>query len=438
MEFIFQITLVLLLILLNGYFVASEFALVAIRKTRVDELAKKGNVAAKMLQSALENVESYISATQFGITVASLALGWIGEPALANFLEPFLGFLPSTAASITAHTAAVIVAFSIITFLQIVIGELTPKSIALQRTEKTSLLIIAPLFLFSKIFSPFIWLLNAAGQFVVKLFGLSRTSEQQSIHSEEEIKMILRMSSEGGAIPKREVEMMNNVFQFGDIPVKMIMVPRIDILAFNTATPLRDVVKKIEHHPHSRFPAYEHSIDNIIGFVHVKDVYRELLKHGESIRLSRLDIIRKVITVPEIKKIDAVLQEMRKKRIHLAVVNDEFGGTAGVVTLEDIIESLVGEIEDEFDNPEPDMTRQKDGSYLIEGHTLITDIIDKFRLPLKGQGYTTIGGLVFGILGHEPRVGDVVEISNLVLKVEEIEGKRIKLIKLEKAKKQAK
>lgn len=432
MEFIFQIGIVLLLVLLNGYFVASEFALVAVRNTRVEELARKGNIRAKILQKALENLDSYISATQLGITLASLALGWIGEPAIALFLEPYITFIPQDAAFITSHTLSVIIAFSIITFLHIVLGELAPKSIALQRSEKTSLLIITPLVLFAKIFRPFIWLLNSAGQLVLKIFGLHAPSGHQLVHSEEEIKMILKQSTQGGIIPVNEAEMVYNVFQLGDIPVKYLMVPRTEILSFNVATSLSEVIKKIENHPHSRFPVYESTIDNIIGFVHVKDIYKEVLRNGETIKLSQLKIIREIINVPERRKIDVVLQDMRRKRVHLAVVNDEFGGTAGIITLEDIIESLVGEIEDEFDRPVRNIIKQKDNSYIVEGHTLIEDIKEKFSLPLKGQGYTTIGGLVFGLLGHEPKIGDTVQISNLVLKVEQIDGKRVKLLRIQK------
>ena len=430
MEFVFKIGIVLLLVLLNGYFVASEFALVAVRKTRVEELARKGNITARILKKALDNLDSYISATQLGITLASLALGWLGEPAIARFLEPYFTFIPKEAAFITSNTLAVIIAFSIITFLHIVLGELAPKSIALQRSETVSLLVITPLVLFAKIFRPFIWLLNGAGQLLLKIFGMRAPSGYQLVHSVEEIKMILKQSSQGGVIPAKEAEMVYNVFQLGEIPVKYLMVPRTEILSFNVATSLKEVVKKIEHHPHSRFPVFESSIDNIIGFVHVKDIYQEVLHNGENIKLSQLKIIREIISIPEGKKIDDVLQDMRRKRVHLAIVNDEFGGTAGIITLEDIIESLVGEIEDEFDKPVKNIVKQKDNSYLVEGHTLIEDIKQKFNLPLKGQGYTTIGGLVFGLLGHEPRVGDTVQISNLALKVERIEGKRIKLLRL--------
>lgn len=432
MEFFFQILLVIILVLLNGYFVASEFSLVAIRKTRVDELARKGNLTAKILQKALNDLDSYISSTQLGITLASLALGWIGEPALSRFIEPHLTFLPSSLSLITSHTLSVIIAFSIITFLHIVLGELAPKSIALQRSEKTALVIITPLILFTKLFLPFIWILNGAGHVVLKVFGLSAPSGHQLLHSEEEVRMILSHSAQGGAIPPKEVEMVYNVFQLGDTPVKLIMIPRTDVIALNVGLTIKDVLKKIEHNSHSRFPVYEGSIDSIIGFVHIKDMYKELLKNGGNNKLSELKIIREIISVPENKKIDLVLSEMRKKRIHIAVVHDEYGGTAGIVTLEDIIESVIGDIEDEFDKPVKNMQRQKDGSYVIQGHTLIDDIRERFKLPLKGQGYTTIGGLVFGLLGHDPRVRDTVQISNIQLQVIEIDKKRIKTLRLKK------
>ncbi len=434
MEFFFQITLVLLLVFLNGYFVASEFALVAVRNTRIDELTRKGNRRAKLLQKALSNLDDYISSTQLGITLASLALGWIGEPAIAHQLEPYFNFLPKGTALVTSHTISIIIAFSIITILHIVLGELVPKSIALQRSERTSLLIITPLIFFTKVFHPFIWILNGAGQLILKLFEITPPTGKQLVHSEEEIRMLLSQSANEGEIPSREVEMVNKVFQLGDTSVKYIMIPRTDVLAFNIASALKDLVIKINEHPHSRFPVFENTIDTVIGFVHVKDIYKELLQKGESAKLSQLKITRTIISVPEMKKIDSVLQDMRKKRIHIAVVNDEFGGTAGIVTLEDIMESLVGEIEDEFEEAVTNITKHKEGGYAVNGHTLLTDIKDKFKFPLKGQGYTTIGGLVYGLLGHEPRIGDTVEIGNLSLTVEEIEGKRIKVLRIQRKK----
>ncbi len=433
MEFFFQILLVILLVLLNGFFVASEFALVGVRKTRISELANKGNAAAKLVQNAIENLDTYISATQLGITLASLGLGWIGEPAIARFLEPFFqNFSTGITAFIATHTFAVIIAFSFITFLHIVLGELAPKTIALQRAESTSLLLIIPLTAFVTIFKPFIWVLNEAGNVVVKSIGLKPPSGHQLVHSEEEIKMILSQSEESGVIEERETEMVYNVFKLGDTAVKQIMIPRTDIISFNVSTPIKELIGRIKKHPHSRFPVYENSIDTIIGFIHVKDIYQKVLRNELDKKLSELDIIRQIISVPESKKVDDVLLEMRKRRIHIAIVDDEYGGTAGLITLEDVIESVIGEIQDEFEKPLKDIVRRTNGVYVIDALTSIEKVQERFKLPLKGQGFTTIGGLVFGLLGHEPRVGDQVQIGGIILKVEEIDGKRIKTISLKK------
>lgn len=440
MEFIFQLGIVIILVLLNGFFVASEFALVAVRKTRIDELANKGNAAAKLVQKSIAHLDTYISATQLGITLASLALGWIGEPAIAHFVEPYLSFLPSEAAFISSHTIAVTIAFSFITFLHIVLGELAPKTVALQKAEKTSLVIIAPLIAFTFIFKPVIWLLNGAGAAVLKLFGFSAPAGHTLVHSEEEIKMLLKQSGMTGVIAKDEVEMVYNVFQLGDTMVKQIMVPRTDIMSFNVAIALADIIKRIGKNVHSRFPVYEHSIDNIIGFIHVKDIYKAAIKIEKKSReagsasggkkLSEMNIIRNIITVPETKKANEVLVEMRKKRVHLAVVNDEYGGTAGIITLEDVLESLVGDIQDEFEKPEEPIKNLKDGSFIIDGLVPVKTVINRFKLPMRGQGYSTIGGLVFGVLGHQPKVGEKLQIGNIIFTVEKLEKKRIKTIRL--------
>lgn len=431
MEILPQIVLVLVLVFLNGYFVASEFALVAVRKTRIEELVRRGNTSAKLVKKALENLDSFISATQLGITIASLALGWVGEPALAGFFEQFLTFLPKEATFISSHTIAVIIAFFLITFLHIVLGELAPKTVALQKAEKTSLLIIAPLVALTTIFKPFIWLLNGAGSLVLKIFGFTPPSGHQLVHSEEEIKMILSQSAQSGAIKQKEADMVYSVFKLGEIPVKQIMVPRTEIIAFNVALSVGEIIKRIEHTIHSRFPVYEHTIDTVVGFVHIKDLYKQALSTKDK-RLAETNLIRKIIYIPETKRIDEVLRDMRKKRVHIAVVSDEYGGTAGIVTLEDVIESLVGEIEDEFEKPPQEIEKLKNGIYRIDGLTAVEKVQKKFNLPLKGQGYTTIGGLVFGILGTEPKIGDTIQIGTLILEIESLDGKRIDTLKLYK------
>jgi len=432
MDILPQLLLIVVLVLLNGYFVASEFSLVAVRKTRIDELVRKKNRAAKLVQLAIQEMDTYISATQLGITIASLALGWVGEPVLAHLIEPFLSFLPKEGSLITSHVLAFTIAFLIITVLHIVFGEVAPKSLALRRSERTALFVTPPLIAFTKLFKPFIWFLHTAGDLVLRLFGIEAQVGNQAAHSEEEIKMILAQSGEEGVLEKAEIEMVYNVFKLGDIPVKQIMIPRTDIIAFNVALTLKEVIKRIKRYGHSRYPVYENSIDNIIGFIHVKDVYPEVGKSKKDPKLSELGIIRDIIHVPETKRADDVLIDMRNKRIHLAVVNDEYGGTAGLITLEDIVESVVGEIGDEFDKPLKEMRKESDGSFLVEGLVPIEKVQSKFNLALRGQGYTTIGGLVFGLLGREPNVGDEVQLGNIVFRVEKLDRKRIKTLRLTK------
>ncbi|CAN5149564.1 hemolysin family protein [soil metagenome] len=435
MDLIIPLISILLLVLLNGFFVASEFALVAVRKTRIDELSKKGSALAKLVQRAQKDLDIYISATQFGITIASLALGWVGEPIMVKIIEPLFFFLPHTAALFSAHVFSVITAFSLITFLHIVLGELAPKTIALQRAEKVSLGIIVPLVAFTTFFKPAIYLLNGAGIGVLSLVRLYKPTDAGSVHSEEEVKMILAQSAETGTIPQKEVEMMNNVFRLGEIPVKHIMLPRTDIVAFSQDEIIENILPSIETSLHSRFPVYEGSIDTIVGFIHIKDIYQMLLKtKGEQKKLTDTTMMREIIYVPETKKADRVLLEMRKKRIHIAVVNDEYGGTAGIVTLEDVIESLVGEIQDEFEEPENEMKRMSDGSYIVDGLTSLEKLQVKFDFALKGQGYTTIGGLVFGLLGREPKKDDTIEIGDVTFSVEEMYKKRIRFLRVKKKK----
>ena len=360
MEIFWQISLVFILVLLNGFFVAAEFALVAIRKTRIDELSKEGNTSAKLVQTALRNLDTYISATQLGITIASLALGWVGEPVLAQYIEGiFHGILSPSAAYLTAHSVGVIISFTLITILHIVLGEVAPKSIALQRTEKILLLIIRPLTIFAILFKPFIFLLNEAGLLVLKTIGFDSASSHHTVHSEEEIKMILAQSANEGAIEKKEADMVNKVFKLADLPVKKVMIPRSEIVAFNNTISVQRVLEKTEKNLHSRFPVFEGSLDTIVGFIHVKDIYSLFLSDNNDKRskntrvnesLKDTALIRTILQITEDRRIDDVLMDMRKKHVHIAIVKDEHDKTVGVVTIEDILESLVGEIHDEFEN----------------------------------------------------------------------------------------
>lgn len=351
MEFILKLLLIFFLVLLNGFFVSAEFALVAVRKTYIAQLAKKGNRAAGAVHKGLQHLDTYISATQLGITIASIALGWVGEPALASFFENQFHTLPKTMAFISAHTLATTIAFSIITYLHIVIGELAPKTLALQQAEKTSLFIIYPLQLFTTIFKPAILLLNYSGSFFLRIVGLHSAEKNQVNYSPEEIKLIIAQSAKQGLLPKNEVEMVQNVFRFGDTPVKEIMIPCKSLIAFDGDTKLADIRKNIINYPYSRYPVYRKNIDTILGYVHIRDLV--LYSHSElaPIRLKNAPFIRPIFYVSELRRVDDVLLDMRKKRIHIAIVRNQNGKNTGLVTLEDTIESLVGEIEDEFDRP---------------------------------------------------------------------------------------
>lgn len=431
MELIARILLVFLLIAINAFFVASEFALISVRRTRVRELVNQKKKAAVKVDQALNQMSTTLSAVQLGVTIASLALGWIGEPAVATLFHPLFSFLPANLGLLSAHALSIILAFIVITVLEIILGELVPKNIAYQATEKTALFVITPLQLFAKIFSPVIWFLNKAGAFVLRLLGISGQLEHPLLHSEEEIKMILNQSTQGGVIEQREAEMVNNVFQLGDIPIRHIMVPRTDVVAFPQNIFFSELLKRLKKYTHSRYPIYDSSIDEIIGFIHVKDIYRLALEgKNDDKHLLELNVIREIIHVPESKKADDVLRDMRYYKIHIVSVNDEYGGTAGVATLEDILESLVGEISDEFDRPARDIQRQEDGSYLIDGLVTVERIQRRFHLPLKGQGYTTLGGLLFGLVGREPKVGDRIQIGDISLEVAGMEHTRITLVRL--------
>lgn len=431
--FIFQLLFIFFLVFLNGFFVASEFALVGVRKTRIDELAKKGNKRAKLVQKALTDLESYISSTQLGITLASLALGWVGEPVLAHFIEPmFAAFLPETIAFYSAHSVSVAIAFTLITILHIVLGELAPKTIALQRAEATSLIVIAPLTFFTTVFRPFIWFLNGAGNFVVRLMGLTSVSEEGQAHTEGEIKMILAQSQEFGELEQSEVEMVYNVFKLADVPVNHIMVSKPDIIAFPESITIEEAITQIKEYPHSRYPLYKDAVDHIVGFAHIRDIYNAGITKSHKDTFVQSGILRKILSVPETRKVDDVLLDMKRNHTHMAIVVDEYGDTVGMVTLEDVLESVVGDIEDEFDRPSNDIKKLKNGTYLIDGLVTIEEFEEKFKVKIKEKEFTTIGGWVFGQLGREPKIGDAIEINKMRLEVEALDGKRIKILRLKK------
>lgn len=425
MEVITQVTLVVFLVLLNAFFAASEYAIVALRSTRVEELVKRGDILAKLIRNALNKRQDFISAIQLGTTIVSLILGWIGAPIFEKFIFSLFSFLPKGGILAIAHLISVVIAFLLLTFLSIIIGELVPKTIAIQRAEMVALVLIAPLTLFVKLFRPFALLLNKVGNKILHILGFDSHSQEHISYSKDELKLLFSQLSDSGIMAKEELRIVDNVFKLSDKPIKLMMTPRTEILTVNVHLPISKIREQLDPR-YSRFPVYKGNIDNIVGFIHVKDIFHLEHNPGKEKKLIETLIIRKIISVPETKKANEVLLDMQKKHVHLAVVYDEFGVMVGVVTLEDIIESLVGEIQDEFDKPILNIRRNTDGTYLVEGNVSLEKIQKRFHLPIKGQGYTTIGGLIFGLLGREPRIGDKIWISNKSFEVKSVEGKRIK------------
>lgn len=432
MEIVPNLVLVLVLILFNGFFVAAEIVLISLRKSKIDELVSSGNPMAKLMQRAVDNLDSFIGSTQLGVTISSLALGWIGEPFFTKLFSSIFYFLPKSSNWIT-HAISIILAFLFITFTQIVIGELVPKNIALRRTEFTAYVIIAPLTLFAKIFRPFIKILVKASNLVLRLLKLHTPAEQGNEYSEKEIELILDQLTQNGFLPKDGLEILNNALRLKDVPIRQLMMPRPAIVAFEISIRIDELMKKTSENLHSRYPVYKRSLDNILGFVHIKDVYKALLNNEGQKKLSKTRIVRNIIYVPETKKAYQVLLDMRRRRVHIAVVNDEYGMVVGIVTLEDIIESLVGDIQDEFDEKVNTIKKLTDGSFLVDGRTPLKIVQKRFSLSIKGDEYTSVGGYVFGILGREPRVGDKIMQSKHQFEVAEIEGKRIKLVRITKS-----
>jgi CBS domain containing-hemolysin-like protein len=419
---------VAVLVAANGFFVAAEFALVSVRRTRVEELIQQGKAGAQAVKRALDDPDRFIAATQLGITIASLGLGWLGEPALAHFIEPVVGLFPNEWTGVASHSISAVIAFAVITFLHVVVGELMPKSIALQRPESTALFVVHPTLLTETLFKPAIWALNGTGNFLLRLLGMRAASGRELVHSVEELKMLVEASEESGVLENAERDMLHAVFDFGDLTAREVMVPRTAMVAVDADAPLDDLIHLAIKHPLSKFPVYEGDLDHIIGIAHVKDLVR--VQHDARKEASIRGLMREPLAVPEAIRLNELLQEFRAKRQHLAIVLDEYSGTAGLVTLDDLMGEIVGEVRDHFDKSAPEIQRLPDGSALLDGLTLIEDVNEAFNLALLDENYDTIAGYVLGRLGRMARVGDTVEADGIRLKVEALDGLRIARLSL--------
>jgi CBS domain containing-hemolysin-like protein len=408
---------------MNGFFVAAEFAMVKIRSSRLAQLVEEGNRKAKIAQKITENLDAYLSACQLGITLASLGLGWVGEPAVARLIEKPLENLGVSQVAI--HTIAFIIAFSMITFLHIVLGELAPKSLAIQRTEGTVLNVARPLVWFQRLMYPFIWVLNGTANAMLKWLGIEPAKAGELAHTEEEIRILVSQSHKSGLIDNTEMTLFDNIFEFSERIAREIMVPRVDMVTIDVNDTHEDVVRKIEQEHHTRYPVTQGDKDHIIGFVHIKDLYLQMNRNED---FSIKKILRSVIMVSEAAEISSVLKEMQKNRSQIAVVVDEYGGTAGLITMEDIIEELVGDIHDEFDNEEiPEIQKTNDG-YSVEGRVLLKEINDLLGTEIDDVDVDTLGGWMYSVLSKKPVKGDTVQKEGYLFTIEKIDENRIERI----------
>jgi CBS domain containing-hemolysin-like protein len=420
------LAVVLLLVFLNGFFVAAEFALVSVRRTRIEQLINEGNVLARVVKRAMDDPNHFISAAQTGITLASLGLGWVGEPALARLIEPPLeSVLPERIAFLSSHGIAVFFAFGVITLLHLVLGEQVPKMLALQRPEGTILVTAQITEAMAVIFRPFIAVVYWATEAVLRPLGMRYQGEKHLVYTVEELEMLVTASVQGGQLEESEQEIISRVFSFADLTAHQAMVPRTEIVAVPTTVTLDELIEIVAREGRARLPVYRESIDDIVGIVYVKDVFRVLRQHDGGRPFDVRDITREALTVPESLPIDDCLALMKAHRTHVAIVIDEYGGTAGLLTLEDIIEMIVGEVQDEFERPDLDIEALEDGTYRVNGLVLIEQFNREFDVEIEDPNFDTIGGFVFGQLGRKPELGDEVRVGGLVLRVDELDGLRI-------------
>lgn len=409
----------------NACFVAAEFALVASRRTRLEALRRAGDPRAAVVLKALQTLTRYISGTQLGITLTSLALGWIGEPAIAAWLESLLDGLPVALAAAAAHTIAVLVAFALITFLHVVLGELVPKAIALLYPETLSRWLTPPLVLFTTATNPFIWLLNASATGLLRTFKLRPVTERERVHSPEEIMMLVEQSQKTGKLGAQDARMIEGVFEFSEKNARDVMTPRTQMVALPADLSLDQAADRVAQAGRSRYPVYGESLDDIVGTVHAKDILRALRAGGAG---GVKSVLRPPLFVPGSREIEDVLADMKRQKVHLAIVLDEYGGTAGLVTMEDLLEEIVGQIYDEYDRPTE--APATGAAPVLDGAAEIKDVNAAHGLQLPAADYNTVGGLVFGALGRLPKPGDRVTVGTASFEVVEMMGRRVAKVRL--------
>lgn len=413
-----------LLIAMNAFFVAAEYAIVKIRRSKLEEMSHNGVKKAKIAVEITDSLDTYLSATQLGITLASLGLGWIAGPILASLLMPVFGSLVDND-PIMIKTLSFVIAFSIVAFFHMIFGELIPKSVAIQKTETAALFVVRPLYWFTKIFYPVIYISDHISGLIMKLMGIHPAKGSEVTHSEEEIKLIASASQRGGIIDLTESEIIKNAVDFSDKIAREIMVPRQDMECLYLESSYDENIKEVLETRHTRYPVCDEDKDNVIGMVHLRDI----LMKSEEKDLTKM--LREVLFVPESLSVSEVLHTMKKRRIHMAIVIDEYGGTSGLISMEDILEELVGDIQDEHDGVEEVYEKLlEDGSYEFLGMTLLDEAMEYMGLrPLQEHEEDTIGGYVFGLLARKPKTGDIVECPLCTFEILETDGFRVKKVK---------
>jgi putative hemolysin len=411
---LFEIIAVLLLVLGNAFFVAAEYALVTARRSRLMELAHQGNRRARIALRIMDSPVRFIGTVQLGITGFSIALGAVGEPLVERWLdEPLF-----------SHTVAFIIAFSIVTYLHVTLGELVPKAIALTKNESTALWVALPVEAVFLISYPLVWFLQESANVFTRIFGIQPAPAGVVAHTEEDIRMIVAQAGESGVVEEVEQEMLYKVFDFADKEAHEVMVPRPEVVAISVELPAQECLAAVIDSPFTRYPAYRNSLDEIVGVLHVRDLFSALYDRGiENVKIGEL--LRAPYVVPETKDLGALLAEFRAQNQHMAIVVDEYGAMQGIVTLEDLLEEIVGEIEDEFDLPDEGVEQVDDRTIRIDGTFPIDDFNERFGTTLPVDDYHTVGGFVFGLLGRAPEEGDSVQHDGLRFDVVEIEGSRI-------------
>src|SRR3954471_14927238 len=419
MTLLFELVAVAALILLNGFFVAAEYGLVTVRRTRMQELAHEGHRRARQVMQITDSPPRFIAAMQLGVTLTSLGIGALGEHALTRLFDPVL-----------ATVLAVILAYMILTFFHVVIGELVPKAMALGNSEKTALTVALPVRSFFVIAMPLIWLLRRSTQFVLRLFGLEEPGAEGSVHSEAELKMLVSESTERGEIQAGEQEMLYKVFDFADKEVSDVMVPRPQVVALSVDLPPEEALQAVLESPYTRYPVYRGSLDEIVGVLHVRDLIEALYERGlATVRIP--DLVRPAYMVPETKDLAALLTEFRRQNQHMAVVLDEYGAMEGIVTLEDVLEEIVGEIEDEFDLPDESVERVDESTIRIDGTFPIDDFNEQLGTSIEHEDFHTVAGYVFDLIGRAAEPGDEVLTDDLRFTVLDVEGSRIQRLEVE-------